>query len=148
MELLDGGTAGFDLIDFIQHSERGICAYKGLKFWERITTNIDLYFAASDIFILPGIGGLAINNALIWGKPTIVSSADGTEKDLIYQNKTGYYFTEGNVDSLIAAIESATINLSDFKKGKEKYCISIIREKSNINLMVSTFKNQIDYLLG
>ncbi|RZK04232.1 MAG: glycosyltransferase, partial [Flavobacterium sp.] len=45
----------------------------------RIVDGVDPYFAASDCFVLPGVGGLALNQAMFWGKPCIVSKADGTE---------------------------------------------------------------------
>jgi glycosyltransferase involved in cell wall biosynthesis len=43
-----------------------------------------------DVFVLPGLGGLAINDAMMCGKPVICGEADGTEKDLIIDGTTGY----------------------------------------------------------
>lgn len=41
------------------------------------------YFAAGDIFVLPGLGGLAISEAMCYGLPIITSIGDGCEVDLV-----------------------------------------------------------------
>ena len=45
----------------------------------------------SNIFVLPGTGGLAINEAMAYGLPVICSEADGTEKDLVIKVERGQY---------------------------------------------------------
>ena len=39
------------------------------------------YFLSSQIFVQPGMGGLAINEAMCFGKPIICSICDGTERN-------------------------------------------------------------------
>jgi len=41
------------------------------------------YFAAGDLFVLPGLGGLAISEAMCYGLPIIASIGDGSETDLV-----------------------------------------------------------------
>ncbi len=114
----------------------------------RIIDNVDSYFAASDCFVLPGIGGLALNQAMFWGKPCIVSSADGTEDDLVIEGVTGYRFKEDNLISLVYAMErrinETQYNIDLMSERSKK----IIIERSNVNNMVSIFKKNIERLLN
>src|SRR5258705_11408173 len=41
------------------------------------------YFAQADLFVLPGTGGLAIQEAMSHGLPVIVAKSDGTQDDLV-----------------------------------------------------------------
>lgn len=50
------------------------------------------YYAMSSFSVLPGLGGLSINQSMAYGVPVICKSADGTEKDLIIPGKTGYIY--------------------------------------------------------
>lgn len=52
------------------------------------------YYDLASFSILPGLGGLSINQSMAYGKPVICRKADGTEKDLIIENKTGYVYNE------------------------------------------------------
>ncbi len=49
-------------------------------------------FKISDVFVLTGAGGLAINDAMTFAKPVICTYADGTEKDLVVPNETGFIY--------------------------------------------------------
>ena len=105
----------------------------------RIIGGVDKYFAAADYFVLPGAGGLAINQAMFWEIPCIVSIADGTEEDLVYHNKTGFRFKFDSKDSLVSAMNKA-LGLSNSKRiamGREAK--RIVVERSNVNMMVETF---------
>ena len=114
-------------------------AITNIKFWGRIIGGVDKYFAAADYFVLPGAGGLAINQAMFWEIPCIVSIADGTEEDLVYHNKTGFRFKFDSKDSLVSAMNKA-LGLSNSKRiamGREAK--RIVVERSNVNMMVETF---------
>ena len=41
------------------------------------------YFSIADLFVLPGLGGLAISEAMCYGLPVIASIGDGCEVDLV-----------------------------------------------------------------
>ena len=41
------------------------------------------YFAEADLFVLPGTGGLAVQEAMAHGLPVIVAKGDGTQDDLV-----------------------------------------------------------------
>lgn len=48
------------------------------------------YFDAADVFVLPGTGGLAINEAMAHRLPVISGYADGSADDLVVDGVTGY----------------------------------------------------------
>jgi glycosyltransferase involved in cell wall biosynthesis len=52
------------------------------------------YYAISSFSILPGLGGLSINQSMAYGVPVICSFADGAEKDLVIENETGYIYED------------------------------------------------------
>ncbi|MBN1799626.1 MAG: glycosyltransferase family 4 protein [Spirochaetales bacterium] len=56
----------------------------------KIIKGLGVYFSIADIFVLPGRGGLAVNQAMAYGKPVVVREADGTEKDLVKQGDNGF----------------------------------------------------------
>jgi len=112
---------------------------KRIVFWGRVIEDVDVFFAAADYFILPGVGGLALNQALFWGLPCIVSEADGTEDDLVFENITGFRFASNDENSLSTALLKC-LALSDEQRinfgvaGR-----SLVLERSNVNEMVKTF---------
>ena len=118
---------------------------ENIIFLGRIYDGVDDYFAASDCFVLPGTGGLGLNQAMFWEKLCIASDgADGTQEDLIFDNESGYRFEKENVDSLVDAMERR-INESPEKLAKmTEYAHRIIIEKSNVNNMVKVFQTTIN----
>lgn len=58
------------------------------------------YFALADVFVLPALGGLAINEAMAYGLPVICSEGDGTERDLLIPERTGLLFRKGDAQDL------------------------------------------------
>lgn len=63
-------------------------------------TNLDqlaYYYNKSKVFVLPGLGGLSINQSLAYGVPVLCSEADGSEYDLIIPGKTGYILPKNDV---------------------------------------------------
>jgi glycosyltransferase involved in cell wall biosynthesis len=61
----------------------------GVRFVGRVVEGISDYFEAADVFVLPGLGGLGISEALAHGLPVLCSGGDGTEIDLVVDGKTG-----------------------------------------------------------
>ena len=94
----------------------------------------------SDLFVLPGLGGLAIQEAMAMGLPVVVTEADGTEKDLVREGVNGWVVEKENVESLTECLAKALANPTDLRdKGKESY--RIVREEINLDLMVERFIN-------
>ena len=112
-----------------------------VHFFGRIIDDVDSYFYASDFFVLPGIGGLALNQAMFWGSPCICSDADGTEDDLVINNETGFRFITNSVDSLNESLLKAV----KIYKNDELYhkmtatSLELIKSRSNVNHMLDIF---------
>jgi len=66
-------------------------AEEGVHLAGRVVDAVDRYFAAGDVFVLPSIGGLAINQAMANGLPVVCGPADGTGPDLVRDGLTGYF---------------------------------------------------------
>lgn len=114
----------------------------------RIIKDVDMYFHASDCMVLPGSGGLALNQAMFWSKICIVGKADGTEDDLIIEGKTGFRFEPDNLQSLSQAMErSINTSKTDARKMGEA-AREIILIKSNVNNMVDIFLSTVRKLLS
>jgi glycosyltransferase involved in cell wall biosynthesis len=56
----------------------------------RLVKGLGGYFLNSDVFVLPGLGGLAISESMAWGLPVICSRGDGCEVDLVDNGATGW----------------------------------------------------------
>ena len=80
--------------------------------------------------MLPGPGGLAINEAMHAGLPIICSQADGTEKTLVKNNFNGFFFKKDDHSDLCKKINSLT---NDNKRIRRMGLNSkkIIKEKIN-----------------
>lgn len=88
------------------------------------TDDVYEYFSMCNVFVLPGLGGLAINDAMMCRKPVICSTADGSEKDLIEDGVTGYIIPESLfsedvlVDKILSVIGDEKVNV---KMGERAY---------------------------
>jgi glycosyltransferase involved in cell wall biosynthesis len=65
------------------------CTFVGYKKPDELAP----YYLPASFAILPGLGGLSINQAMAFGLPVLCRNADGAEKDLVTDNETGYIFT-------------------------------------------------------
>lgn len=67
-------------------------------------TELPPYYKVADFVILPGLGGLSINQAMAFGKPVVCSKADGGEKELVKNDETGFIYS--NVAEAVAYINA------------------------------------------
>lgn len=123
-----------------------LAAVKGIrdvKFWGRIIDEADQFFAAADFFVLPGVGGLALNQAMFWGIPCIGTEADGTDEDLIIDGVTGMRFLKSDKASLFNAMRACVELGAEQRKTYGDNCSSLIVNQSNVSEMVETFSNTL-----
>ena len=73
---------------------------ESIIFTGKIINNVSCYFDACDIFVLPGTGGLALNEAMIHRLPIISGYADGSADDLVIHGETGFRLYKYTVDEL------------------------------------------------
>lgn len=94
---------------------------------------------SSDIFVLPGSGGLSIFQAMSYGKPVIVSFGDGTEQDLVKEGENGLFFKTNDVNDLRRKIEYLLNNPELIRKmGEASYYI--VKNEINLDNMVNSFE--------
>jgi glycosyltransferase involved in cell wall biosynthesis len=103
------------------------------------------YLLASSVYVLAGMGGLSINDAMCFGLPVICSVCDGTEKVLVRDGVNGKFFREGDEDDLVEKIEYI---LKDpqmrMKMGMRS--LEIIRNEVNIHTVIKGFKDALEYV--
>jgi glycosyltransferase involved in cell wall biosynthesis len=94
-------------------------------------------FHAADLFVLPGTGGLAIQQAMSFGLPIIAGEADGTQTDLV-RPENGWQISPDDVEELKSALKIALSDISRLREmGAESY--RIVAEEINLDKMVSVF---------
>jgi glycosyltransferase involved in cell wall biosynthesis len=95
----------------------------------------------ADLFVLPGTGGLAVQQAMSHGLPVIVGEADGTQSDLVRETN-GWLLSEQNPAALAGLIAAALRDVPALReKGAESY--RIVHEEINLEAMVSVFIDTI-----
>lgn len=93
------------------------------------------YFRTSDVFLLAGTGGLAINEAMAYGLPIISTNADGTACDLIKGN--GYYMDAFGDTHLQYKYLKSFMHLSQEEKQQmSEKSKQIIQQKASLENMV------------
>lgn len=108
------------------------------------TATLGRYFLASTVYVLAGVGGLSINDAMCFGKPIICSVADGTEKMLVEEDYNGYFFENDKEDDLYLKIDklfSEPDKIARMGVNSEK----IIREKINVHTVINGYVNAFNY---
>lgn len=94
-------------------------------------------FREADLFVLPGTGGLAIQEAMTYGLPLIVAEGDGTQADLV-RPENGWLVKNDNVDALHNTIQKALADPVRLRKmGANSY--RIVQEEVNIEMMAQVF---------
>lgn len=111
-----------------------------VKFVGGVYNNVVLgkYFTESTIYVLAGMGGLSINEAMLFGKPIICSVCDGSEKHLVYDQINGLYFKDSNENDLAEKI-IFLFERPELIRSMGLESEKIIRNKVNINTVVSAF---------
>jgi glycosyltransferase involved in cell wall biosynthesis len=104
------------------------------------------YFLEADLFVLPGTGGLAVQEAMSYGLPVIVAQGDGTQDDLV-RKENGWQVSPDDFDALLSTIKDALSNVARLRRmGAESY--RIVKEEINIEKMVETFVSALNQLCG
>ncbi|RXK50722.1 glycosyltransferase [Aquirufa rosea] len=115
-------------------------AHDYIHFWGGIYDMKELgkITLASGIYVLAGMGGLSINEAMCFGKPVICSVADGTEKKLVKEGINGHYFESGSLSSLVEVI-SRLFQQPDQIKKMGQASKKIIEQEINIHSVLNNY---------
>ena len=94
-------------------------------------------FRSADLFVLPGTGGLAVQQAMSYGLPVIAAEADGTQADLVRPDN-GWQLPPNDINALSKALDEALSDLYRLRDmGAESY--RIVAEEINLENMVNVF---------
>ena len=102
------------------------------------------YFAEADLFVLPGTGGLAVQEAMSYGLPVIVAQGDGTQDDLV-RDKNGWQIPPRDYRALVSTMKEALSDAARLRRmGEASY--QIVKEEINIEKMVEVFVRALNSL--
>jgi glycosyltransferase involved in cell wall biosynthesis len=103
---------------------------------------LESVFARADLFVLPGTGGLAVQEAMAHALPVITAEGDGTQQDLV-RPENGWLVPEGDLASLTDALRQALANpphLAQMGLASHR----IVAEEANIQVMVASFLRALE----
>lgn len=101
----------------------------------------------SGIYVLAGMGGLSINEAMCFSKPVVCSVADGTEKRLVREGFNGHFFESGSVASLASVIEKLLADPTQIAvMGKRSQ--EIIEKEINIHTVLGNYMEAFKYAIA
>lgn len=107
---------------------------------------LEAIFHQADLFVLPGTGGLAVQEAMAHGLPVVVAEGDGTQNDLA-TGGNGWLVPPGDLQALSETLEQA---LADPARLRSMGRIShtLVQERFNINAMAEVFMQAIHAIVG
>ena len=113
-------------------------AYPSVEFvGSKHGTELEPYFSEADLFVLPGTGGLAIQQAMAHGLPVIVAHGDGTQDDLV-QGENGWQVPPDDLEALTDVLRRALSDPERLRRmGNASY--QIVKNEINVEKMVEVF---------
>jgi glycosyltransferase involved in cell wall biosynthesis len=107
---------------------------------------LEPYYQRADLFVLPGTGGLAVQEAMAHGLPVIVSEGDGTQEDLV-SNENGWLIPPGDGNALLKALDLALQDPARLlEMGQRSF--ELVRERINIDVMADAFVTALNVVSG
>lgn len=105
------------------------------------------YMNESTVYVLAGMGGLSINDAMTYGMPVLCSVCDSTERDLVTDGKNGFFFKNGDADSLAEKI-SRLFSSPELCKQMGEESERVIREEINLETVSERYLKALKEFLG
>jgi glycosyltransferase involved in cell wall biosynthesis len=103
----------------------------------RFGKELDQIFDDADLFVLPGTGGLAIQQAMSHGLPIIVAEGDGSQEDLVTVDN-GWLIPANDERALKLTLSVAISDIDRLRKmGKQSF--QLVQTKFNLENMVKSF---------
>lgn len=103
-------------------------------------------FSDADLFVLPGTGGLAVQQAMAHGLAVVVGEGDGTSDDLV-RPENGWRTSPGDAQHLAEIIKQAAGDRGRLAAmGAASY--RIVSEEVNLDTMAQAFVKAITYAVG
>ena len=111
------------------------------------STELARYFFSASIFVLPGLGGLSINEAMFYGLAIVCAAGDGTERYLVREGHNGAFFQNGDAESLAGALIGLLLD-SQKLDAMRQHSKSIIECEVNIHTVVSEYMKAFQYAIS
>lgn len=105
------------------------------------------YLRASKVYVLGGMGGLSINDAMCFEKPILCSVCDGTEAKLVKEGFNGFYFKEGDFLDLADKIDQIFKN-PDLAEMMGQNSLAIIKNEINIKKVIEGYTKAFEFALN
>ena len=93
---------------------------------------------ASSLYVLAGMGGLSINDAMTYGLPVVCSVCDSTEKDLVTDGVNGLFFKASDAADLSEKITEILDN-PKLRINMGEASLDIIEHKINLTSVSRRF---------
>jgi glycosyltransferase involved in cell wall biosynthesis len=116
---------------------------QGVHFAGAVRDGVEAWFAAGDVFVLPGIGGLALNQAMALGLPVVSSDADGTGSDLVVPGQNGELIPMDDPDALREVLAALLADPARAARMGERSA-ELIAERASLTGMVAAFARALE----
>lgn len=93
---------------------------------------------AAEVVVLPGALGLAINQALALGRPTIVADEWGSDSEILEHARTGWRYPRGDREALVAAVRHVLTDRLERERVTAAAC-EMMRGQVTLDNMVRQF---------
>jgi len=104
-------------------------------------SDLEKIYRKADLFVLPGTGGLAVQQAMSFGLPVIVGESDGTQSNLV-RDENGWTLTETSAEGLSRLMRNALGSIPKLRSmGAASY--RIVSQEVNLENMVDAFASAI-----
>lgn len=94
------------------------------------------------LFVLPGLGGLALNAAMAAGLPVVCTHGDGTELDLVHEGVNGWHFPPGDTHALAAALMRA-LEDAERLRSMGRASAALVEIEFSLSAMVDAYASRI-----
>lgn len=99
---------------------------------------LDSAFEQADLFVLPGTGGLALQQALAAGLPIIAAEGDGSQQDMVTR-ENGWRVRPGRGDDLLQALQHALALDAATLRGMGEASFQLARTRFSLEAMTTAF---------
>lgn len=136
-DIVGGGTLKSELMALSESLELGDkIKFHGPKYGEEVKP----FFRNADIFLLPGTGGLAINEAMAYSLPVICTPGDGTAFDLVHQDQNGHILDNGYDPNELTLVMKRFLEMDTTQlKEMGKVSLELVKSNATLDNMASKF---------
>ena len=129
--------------DHLQYLMKNYQQYPWIHFLGPCHEGVEKYFAAGDVYVQPGLGGLGLYQAMVCGMPVIAGDGDGTEYDMIENGKNGFLMRHKSSVKELTDLLDRFISQPDILISMGKRSGELVVNKFNVDNFVHRFQNAI-----